>query len=212
MSFVRFIVIACVCAAFLLPACSPLGGSLRPVAFYTLEYSTPAPQDTGSDTIVKFDRFYSARSYDSTAMLYKPDAYKIVAYNYHRWRTTPSDMVTDCLLRDFLHSGLFRAVFSYRQPETARFLVGGGVEEFVEAREANGWNAVLSLHVTLLDLNQDEGTEKVVFQKRYRVAQPIDGESPEFFAEGMSAAMARISMEIIDDVSRATKGQAGQRP
>jgi cholesterol transport system auxiliary component len=175
------------------------------IEFYTLEYAPPAFDGPKTGGIVKFDRFFSARSYEGTAMLYKPAAYKVVAYNYHRWRTSPGDMVTDYLVRDFRHSGLFRAVFSYRQPESARFLVGGGVEEFVEAKEAGGWNAVLGLYVTVLDLKESDVTEKVVFQKKYRVVQPINGESPESFATGMSEAMARASVQIVGDVRAAVK-------
>lgn len=211
MPFVRLVVIACACLSFL-SGCYSAGGSGRMVEFYTLEYAPPAFEGPGTGGIVKFDRFFSARSYDSTAMLYKPAVYKVVAYSYHKWRTSPGDMVTDYLVRDFRHCGLFGAVFTYRQPESARFVVGGGVEEFVEAKEANGWNAVLGLYVTLLDQQKQEVTEKVVFQKRYRVVQPISSESPESFATGMSEAMARISAEIIGDVSRAVRGRSAQGP
>lgn len=199
-------------SVFFLPGCFSPSGSGRLVEFYTLDYPPPAPAAAVTDGSVRVDRFSSVRSYDGTAMLYKPGPYKVVAYNYHKWRTSPGDMVTDSLLRDFRHSGLFRAVFSYRQPTPARFAVAGGVEEFVEARQANGWNTVLGLHVTLLDLKQPEMADEVVFQKRYRVAQPIDGESPELFARGLSEAMARISSEIIDDVNNAIKARRGQKP
>lgn len=206
-------IVATVCALFfLLSGCFSTGGSGRMVDFYTLEYTPPAFESPGAGEIVKFDRFFSARFYDSTAMLYKPDAYRLEAYNYHKWRTTPGDMVTDYLVRDFRQSGLFRAVFSYRQPEPARFVVGGGIDEFVEAKEVDRWNAVLGLHVTLLDMKQSDVTEQIVFQKRYRVTQPISGESPDSFATGMSAAMARTSADIIRDVNSAIKGRSNQKP
>ncbi len=209
MPFIRLAVVFA-CALFFL-SCS-IGGTGRPIDFYTLEYPTPVFQGPGTDKIVKIDQFSSARIYDSTAMLYRPDAYKVLTYNYHKWKTIPADMVTDYLLRDFRHSGLFHAVFSYHQSEPARFTVGGGVDEFIETKEAEGWNAVLTLHVTLLDQSRTEAAEKVVFQKRYRIAQPIDGESPEYFAAGISAAMALISVQIIDDVNSAMKGGGAQAP
>ena len=207
----RLVVIVCACI-LLMSGCYSMGGSDRAVEFYTLDYAPPAPVGSDQGGIVKFDRFSSVRFYDGTAMMYKPSSYKVVAYNYHKWRTTPADMVTDYLVRDFRYSGLFRAVFSYRQPEPVRFVVDGGLEEFVEAKEADGWKAVLGLHVTLLDQKQPDVTEKVVFQRRYRVVQPINGESPESFATGMSAAMERISAEIMTDVSSAMKGRSGQQP
>lgn len=209
MLFARPVVIMLACA-FLLSACLSGGGSPRLVEFYTLHYTSPAVEGPGTDKVVKFSRFSSARSCDGTAMLYKPAAYRIAAYTYHKWRTTPGDMVTDYLLRDFRNSCLFHAVFSYHQPEPARFIVGGGVEEFVEAKEANGWKAVLVLHVTLLDLSRSEVTERVMFQKKYRNVQPLESESPDSFAMGMSAAMARISAEVIGDVTSAVRDRERQ--
>ncbi len=212
MPFIRLVVIVLACLSLLSGCLSLGGGPSRPIEFYTLEYAPPTFKGPGTDGIVKFDRFFSVRSYDSTAMLYKSAAYKVAAYNYHEWRTSPGDMVTDYLVRDFRRSGLFRAVFSYRQPEFAQYVVSGGVEEFVEERQADGWKAVLGLHVTLLDLKRPDVTEEVVFQKRYRVVVPIEGESPESFAGGLSAAMARMSAEIIGDVNDALKGREGQGP
>lgn len=183
--------------------CFPGAGPNRTVNYYTLDYAPPVSQGQEIGHVVKFDRFSSARSYDNASMFYKPAAYQLIAYNYSKWRTTPGDMVTDYLLRDFRQSGLFRAVFSYRQPESARFVIGGGIEEFVEEREADKWNVVLGMYVTLLDMSQPEVTNRVVFQKRYRVAEPIDRESPESFASGMSGAMARISALVMGDVKGA---------
>lgn len=209
MPFIRLIVIVCMCLSSL-AGCFSAGGPDRMIEFYTLDYAPPTSEGPQAGGIVKFDRFLSARFYESAAMLYKPAVHKVAAYNYHKWRASPGDMVTDYLVRDFVHSGLFRAVFSYRQPEPARFVVGGGVEEFVKAREANGWNAVIGLYVTLLDQEKPEVTARVMFQKRYRVVQPMSSDSPESFATGMSEAMARISAEIINDVSNAVKGRIAQ--
>ena len=75
--------------------------------------------------------------------------YRVAVLYYHKWRTNPGDMVTDDLLRDFRASGLFRAVFCFRRPEGARFVVEGGIEEFLESREGGGQMAVLGLEVTL---------------------------------------------------------------
>jgi ABC-type uncharacterized transport system auxiliary subunit len=124
-------------------------------------------------------------------------------------------MVTDCLVRDFRSSGLFRAVFSYRQPEGAKLEIVGAVEEFLEAREGDGWRAVLGLAVTLLDRSAPDSASRVVFQRQYRAVEPISDQSPGGFARGMSAAMARLSAEIMGDVvdaaGRASPAVPGNR-
>jgi ABC-type uncharacterized transport system auxiliary subunit len=153
--------------------------------------------------VIRFDRFSVAQAYNSPAMVYRPGAHRLAVYQYHRWRTGPGEMVTDYLVRDFRSSGLFQAVFSYRQPEDARFEVDGVVEEFLEAREGDGWKAVLGLAVTLLDRSKPEITSRVMFQKQYRAIEPISDQSPGGFARGMSASLARLSAEIMGDVAEA---------
>jgi len=191
----------------LLQGCFPTGGAVRPIEFYTLEYTPPAPKGTRVDASVKIDRFSASRLYGSTAMVYRPEAYKVTSYNYNRWRATPGDMTSDYLARDFENSGLFRAVFSYHQPEAARFAVTGTVEEFAETRENGAWKAGLVLRITLLDRSRASVAEQVVMQKEYRASKALEGESPEAFAAGMSADLAEASSEIIADVNNAISGE-----
>ena len=202
MSFIRLAPAVLLCF-LLVPGCFPAGTEVRPVEFYVLEYASPSPKGAQVDAAVRVDRFSAGRLYGSAAMVYRPESYKVASYNYHKWRASPGDMVSDYLARDFQNSGLFRAVFSYHQPEAARFVVNGSVEEFAETRENGAWKARLGLRVTLLDRSRPALTEQVVVQKDYRVSEAMGGESPEAFAAGMSAAMAEASAEIIADVNSA---------
>lgn len=202
MSFMRLAPAIFLCF-LLMQGCFPAGSAVRPIEFYVLEYASPAPKGAQVDTEVKVDRFSAVRLYDSGAMVYRPESYKVASYSYHKWRASPGDMVSDYLARDFQNSGLFRAVFSYHQPEAVRFVVNGTVEEFAETRENGTWKARLSLRVTLLDMSRAALTEQVVIQKEYRVSEAMGGESPEAFAAGMSAAMSEVSAEIIADVNSA---------
>jgi ABC-type uncharacterized transport system auxiliary subunit len=199
------VVLACL---FLLVGCFPGSTAPERVELYTLDYTPPAASSMPLAQVIKIDRFSVAQVYNSPAMVYRPEVYRLAVYHYHRWRTGPGDMATDYLVRDFRSSGLFQAVFSYRQSEDARFEVDGAVEEFVEAREGDGWKAVLGFAVTLLDRSKPEITSRVVFQKRYRAREPIPDQSPGGFARGMSAAMARLSAEIVGDVAHAV-GRTG---
>lgn len=205
---IRLWAVLLLCSSFL-SGCFPGSKPPHMIQLYMLDYASPGSAGTCLDHLIRIDRFSVAQSYNSAAMLYRPETYRVAVYNYHRWRANPGDMVTDYLLRDFRESGLFRAVFSYRQSESTRFVVDGAIEEFVESREPDGWQVILGLQVALLDLSQAEITRKVVFQKRYRTAQPIGHESPDAFAAGMSAAMAWVSTEMISDVYAAVKAAGG---
>ncbi len=194
------VLLACL---FLLAGCFPWSTAPERVELYTLDYAPPTASGKPLDRVIKIDRFSVAQVYNSPAMVYSPEAYSLAVYQHHRWRTGPGDMVTDYLVRDFRSSGLFKAVFSYRQPDDVRFWVDGAVEEFLEARGGDGRKAVLGLAVTLLDRSKPDITSRVVFQKRYRAVEPVSDQSPGGFARGMSEAMARLSAEIMGDVANA---------
>ena len=170
---------AIVLCFLLMQGCFSAGSAGRPIEFYMLEYAPPAPKGAPVDATVKVDRFSARRPFDSSAMIYRPETYKVASYNYHKWRASPGDMVSDYLARDFQRSGLFRAVFSHHQAEAARFVVSGTIAEFAEERENGTWKARLGVRITLLDRSRGALTEQVVIQKEYRVSEALTGESPE---------------------------------
>lgn len=204
MTITRFALLFLTCA-FILPGCLPGAKPPLVVELYTLDYAPAPSAGVCLEQMVKVDRFATAQSYNTNAMVYKPESYKMGVYNYHKWRTRPGDMVTDFLARDLGSAGLFRAVFTYRQAENARFVIEGSVEEFAESREADGWKAALRLRMTLLDTDREDITARVMFQRRYEAAEPIAGKSPDAFARGMSAAMKKVSTRIMQDVYQAVQ-------
>lgn len=176
---------------------------------YMLEY--PSPTVAASPKIgevIKVDLFAVAQVYNSPAMIYQPGPFKSDAYNYHRWRVNPGNLVTDFLVRDLRNSGLFKAVLLYGSSGKSRFLVEGGVEEFQETDTPEGWYAALALNITLLDLDRRELPERVVFQKNYRTVEVMTEKTPQGLAQGMSRAMQRLSGEIIGDIYRAAAKRA----
>jgi ABC-type uncharacterized transport system auxiliary subunit len=172
---------------------------------YTLEYPSPILKEIVQiNELIKVERFSVANAFDTSAIVYRdgPNLRNIDPYN--RWRTKPGDMVTDFLVRDLRHSGLFQAVFSYNQNEEARYLLEGQVNEFLESKEKDGFNAVLSLDVTFLDLSKKEGPERIVFQRSFAYAEPLERETYRNLAQAMSKAMENFSRQIMMDLYQAT--------
>lgn len=170
---------------------------------YIFEYDLPEVKlNLPSDFTVKICRFSVAQSFNSKAMVFKPSPHRVSTYTYHRWRVNPADMVTDFIVRDFKGLGDIKAVFSYREIESARYMIEGGIEEFLQAKEDSQWRAILSVNVTFIDCSEKEIQDRVVFQKRYRFQQILEGETPEGLAKGMSMNMRNFSMALIEDISR----------
>jgi ABC-type uncharacterized transport system auxiliary subunit len=196
-------------ALALLVAC--LSGCGKPpmlVNQYILEY--PAPVTGGKAKLpaaVKVELFSVAQTFNTNAMIYQPRPFQSQSYNYSRWRANPGNLVTDYLIRDLREAGLFKAVFGPDSSGEHRFKLEGGVAEFQEVDAADGWKASLALTVTLLDTTQPELPQRVVFQKNYRVLEPLPEKTPQGLAQGMSRAMEQVSARIIQDTYEAARNR-----
>ena len=192
----------------LISGCSLGGKPSYLVNQYALEYPSPILKElTSVNELVRVEQFNVAQTFNTSAMIYKegPNLRNVDPYN--RWRTKPGEMATEYLVRDLRNSGLFRAVISYNDSEETRYLLEGQVDEFLEVSEKDGRKAVLSLHVTFLDLKKRETAEKVIFQRDYKVVEPYTEKTPAALAQGMSRAMEKISRQIILDLQNAVKSR-----
>ena len=74
-------------------------------------------------------------------------------------------------------------------------------------KEKDGRKAVLTLHVTLLDLSQTNIARRVMFQKNYSYAAPCKDGNAEGLAAGLSESLAHLSGEILRDVYAAARSR-----
>ena len=194
--------------ALLAPSLSGCGKPPMLVNQYVLEYPAPVPAgQTRLAEAVQVERFAVAQAFNTNAMVYQPQPFQSQVYNYSRWRANPGYLVTDYLLRDLRHSGLFQGVFGPDSSGKYRFKLEGGVAEFQELDETGAWQAALALTVTLLDTTQEELPQRVVFQKNYRVLEPLPEKTPQGLAQAMSRAMAQVSARIINDTYQAARSR-----
>ncbi len=175
---------------------------------YILEYPAPAVgRKAKLPADVKVELFSVAQAFNTNAMVYQPQPFQSQSYNYSRWRANPGYLVTDYLIRDLRESGLFKAVFGPDSSGKYRFKLEGGVAEFQELDAPDGWKASLALTVTLLDTDTEELPQRVVFQKNYRVQEPLPEKTPQGLAQGMSRAMEQVSARIIIDPYEAARSR-----
>lgn len=187
-----------------LPGCIGRGAPAPMIEHYTFEYPSPPFANLSRlEQTIKVERFSVAKAFNTVSMVYRPEPFKLDTYASNRWIVNPGDMTSDYLLRDLRNSGLFRAAFSYRDYEDARFVLGGGVEEFLEIDEGDRRSAVMALSVTLLDMSRTGTPERLVFQKGYRSVEPVADADPAGLARAMSKGMASVSAQIIKDVHEA---------
>ena len=187
--------------AFLLSGCFGGGQPGRVTEQYAFDY-TPAEQQGFAmlPETITVERFSAAQLYNSTAMVYQEKPSQRDQYLYHRWRVNPADLVSDYLLRDLRSANLFKGVFNYRSNESSRYLLAGDVEEFQEYIGKEDRQAIVSLNATLLDTTRTGLPDRILFQKNYRIAEPIDEKGPAGVAKGMSRAVAKVSRLLLSDI------------
>ena len=197
-------------AAFLFSGC---GKPPNLINRYILDYAPPVlPRLTPLDTGIKVGLFAVDATINRQEMVYRVNPYRTGTYWYNRWRANPGNLVTDYLARDLRDSRLFKVVFTDDVSGTARFRLEGGVVEFQENNAPGLWQASLLLNVTLLDTDQENIADKVMFQRSYQTQEPMLSKTPEGLAAAMSSAMQQLSRQIIDDVYRAVKQRLGAPP
>jgi len=180
-------------------------GSLKKPAmridYYSLDYDPPGPAGLAPlGAVVGVQRFQVAPLYNTNRIIYRDKQFKRNAYNYHKWRANPGDLVSYFLARDLGESAAFKAVFTLDKKLPVSHTVEGMVDEFFEFDRDNLWEAVLSVSVTLIKENEPDISKRILMQKKYRVRKPCRQKNPQALAEAMSLAMAAVSKNIQDDL------------
>lgn len=198
-------------AALLLlaPGCFRNSKAPEPGERFVLEYDAPAATAARVPVAgaLRIGRFSADPSIEGTQMAYRPAPFRKETDFYNRWIASPGALVGSFLLRDFRQSGAFTAVFMDGDAQDARFLLQGHLESFEERDGGKGREAVLAATVTLLDLSKPQIPERLLFQKSYRIEEPLSGNDARGLAQAMSRAMARFSARCIDDAWNAAKGR-----
>lgn len=185
---------------FSITGCMKLRMGDKNISFYSLEYDSPRLESASPlPSVIRIERFRVSPLYDSTKMIYREKAFRRDAYIFHKWWANPPDLVSYFLARDLRQSGRFNAVFSPDHSMPASHLIDGMIEEFFEEDDANAWQAVLSLNISVIKEKEPDLSKRILMQKKYAVKAACSEKTPLAFAQAMSRAMAAISEQIIRD-------------
>lgn len=186
--------------------CIKRGAPATIIEKYTFEYPSPDFSGTAStNQTLKIERFSVARAFNNKSMVFRPEPYHLDVYVSDRWMTNPGDMVSDYLLRDLRNSGLFKAVFSFRDLEDARYVLEGSVDEFLEIDTDDTRTAAMTISVTLFDFSRTGTPNRLLFQKKFQASEPIKEKTPTGLAHAMSNGMAKLSAQIIQEILQAVQ-------
>ena len=196
----KILIIIFIGISLFLTACLDLKQPRNKIEYFTLEYDPPSAGDRQVlPRAIRVAQFSVSPVYNSNRIVYRDKAFKRQTYAYYMWRANPGDLVSYFLSRDMKQSGLFKAVLNQDSNLPASFLVEGSVDEFYELDGKNGWKAVLSVSVAVMDVTELDISKKILFQKTYLSSRPCRQKNPRALAQAMSQAMSEVSEKIIND-------------
>jgi cholesterol transport system auxiliary component len=82
----------------------------------------------------------------------------------------------------------------------ATHLLEGTVDDFFEDDTENGWQAVLTLSLTLSTTRTGNADPRILMQRTYRARKACRAKNPQAVAEAMSLAMADVSKHVLGDI------------
>ncbi len=184
-----------------LSACLDLKQPSNKIEYYSLEYDPPRMSNLQPiSNVIAVELFGVSPIYNTRKIIYRDKSFKRAAYDYHKWHANPAEFVSHFLARDMQRSHLFKAVVPGNRRFPGATVLAGSVDEFLEADMPEGWQAVLSLSVILIEGHEADAAQKILFQKTYDVHKPCRQKNPRALAEAMSQAMSEASARIIRDV------------
>lgn len=204
----RLVRVALCCAVL-----GPLAGCLSFVPSmpvprdFLLEYPPPVVSGECLPVTLRVAPVRAAAIYDREPIAYSSGPYRIGYYYYHRWVTAPSQMLTDLLARDFMASGLYRAVQVGPSVLAADYQLDVRIDRLEERIQDEQCTAVIVLRATLQNL-QGRSAEPVALQRRYEESEPVPCKRPAELPAALSRALQRIATALQLDVYQALQRES----
>jgi len=177
---------------------------------YRIEYAPPAVDGSPLPVVLRIAPIRVAAAYAGDAIVYSTGDFETGTYVYHRWTTSPGNMIADLLARDFAASGLYRAVQQGPSLLPSDYDLAVTIEDIEERSVATGHSAHLRLRALLLTARG--GSSTPVLQRIYDVDQPCLGMSVSDFVSAMSRAVEQVSSQLQRDVYDAIAASGDGEP
>ena len=184
-----------------LVGCGSIGQPFPEKEFFGIDAgASPTPLKQMTDSAIRVRRLRMAPPYDGRSFVYKVGESRYKTDYYNGFVTSPDQLLTGELTRWLTEARLFAAVVGSTGEADHRYVLDGSVSElYGDFTDANAPKAVIKARFFFLDDSQAE--TKIVFQKTYRKAAPLNNSSPEAVAAGLGKAFRKTLTELTADIS-----------
>jgi len=162
---------ALLCMMPLLYVCS---STIPETRYYLIDY--PISHDNAKGTPVfqialGVERFQTTPLYSDKRLVYRDTPYEGKYYHYHRWITSPEDMITEKAIEQLHASNIFNQVVPFPKFSNVDYILSGTIKGLEEWDEEDQWYARVQITFELIDRTTRQNVWKQTIEKKNLVVK-----------------------------------------
>jgi ABC-type uncharacterized transport system auxiliary subunit len=175
------------------------GANIPDIHYYLIDY--PVSEETG-ETGRKYtitlgvERFDAAPLYEDERLVYRDSPYEGKYYHYHRWISSPEELITEKVIEQLNASHLFHQVVAFPKISQVDFVLQGSIKALEEWDENDRWFARVKLSFDLIDRN----TGQVAWRKTFEQQNPVAQKTPAEVVKGINIAVQQIIVMVAKEL------------
>jgi len=162
--------------------------SVPDYTYFTMAYSLLPDEEVSAKPLADSLRIRDleiAPAYDKDKMVYRFSPYQFQYYNYMLWAVKPNKMVTELIVRQLEHSGLFEVVSRDYGDDRPEFEMTGTLEAIEELDSGTEWYAHLAFSLRISRFRDD----RVVWSHRVDAKKRVYNKAPVYVVKALSELM-----------------------
>lgn len=168
-------------------------------ATYLIDASRSGAARSGGSGILRVRPLQVAEPFDGRGFVYRTGESRYEADFYQEFLVSPRALLTAQVRRWMEASGKYQTVVDSASKADATFSLEGNVTAlFGDYRDPASPQAVLQMHFLLL--KEQTPAPRIVFQKSYHQAVPLEGRGPEALTKGWTKALEQVLSALEGDL------------
>lgn len=170
---------------FLAPLFFTCGSTIPDIHYYLIDYPILHNNDTGAPVFninLGIERFQATPLASDERLVYRDSPYEGKYYHYHRWITSPEEMVTEKAIDQLDASNLFNRVVPFPKFSNVEYILMGTIKALEEWDEGDQWYARVQIAFELFDRNTEQSVWKQIIEKK----NPVSKKSPNEVIKGIN--------------------------
>jgi ABC-type uncharacterized transport system auxiliary subunit len=180
--------------------------------YYTLTIPPPTRAiDSKTPFVLGVERLRTRETLRDDRILYYVSPNELSFYDYHRWISDPSTLMSELLARRLEETGTFAQVRLNPTREAIDYLLRGRLTAFEEVDHEGGSSGRVGLNLSLVRTRD----QKIVWSDRRRVERPAEGDGVAGVVNALNASADQILAEALPALTAAVERenqQSSQKP